>query len=547
MSESLTTAQAQEIDHLMPGNNLYRVGTLLKYCLDQIGGTDTDGINIVADIVTGVAIAGTMTNAVLCSGTATNGLSMTGTITNGISLAGTQTTGIVMTGAKTTGMRITATSLTDAILINATTPVDGIEISSACSGNSINLTGASAKQINMSAGTIGIDMSGATGMLNNIILGGAGRISTGSAAGSTLNIDATTSLYAEGLELRYNISDWADGAVTLSAGKGMYLRMETNEANGAGSITGAEIYGATNNVDIQYITGALVYAYAKGVSAKTITGMYAFQPELSFDAGSAANTIAEACVVRAKVTGGVMSDYTALHGYKLIVGDMDGGSRVYGNAFWVVDDAAMAGTCSFTNGLYINIGCTNDIKLQSGSTISDANHLDIETLADDKRIRLNDRNYAVTSGDIIGFSAKPAANATGTQTVYGAQISPRANDNVDVACLVGAMVEPILKGATGLAVSGDLRGLDVRLTSEGANNVGGIAGNIFCYNLLKSATFTGGVYPIVVKASGDTQPWTGLMEIPTGVTNVANGSGTDVYINITINGVAARIAAKFVS
>lgn len=481
----LTEAEAIVLNNLSPGNQLIGIGTKLKYALDQLGVSDTDGLSINATVATGLAIAGSMTSAIDLTGTATTGIRLSGSNTTGIAFAGTHTTGI--------------------------------------------------------------DFSGSSTLQQNIILGGAGRVSTGTAAGSTLNIDATTASYAEGLELRYNVSDWADGATTLTAGKGMYLRMETNEANGAGSITGMEVYGATNNVDIQYLTGGVCYAYCKGVAAKTITGMYAFQPELTFDSGSANNTITEACVVRAKVTGGTMAAYTNLHGYKLIVGDMDGGSRVYGNAFWVVDDSSMAGTCSFTNGLWINIGCTNDIKMQSGSTISDASHLDIETLADDKRIRLNDRNYAATTGDIIGFSCKPAANASGTQTVYGGQISPRANDNVDVAALVGLQVEPILKGATVLAVAGDMRALDVRLTSEGANTVGGIAGGIFLYNQLKSATFTGGVYPIVVKAHGDTQAWTGLMEIPSGITNAANGGGADVYINITINGTAARIAAKYIS
>jgi hypothetical protein len=185
--------------------------------------------------------------------------------------------------------------------------------------------------------------------------------------------------------------------------------------------------------------------------------------------------------------------------------------------------------------------------LQSGSTIVDSNHLAIKSGTDTKTITLNSRTYAATSGDIIGFQAKPAANATGTCTVYGGQISPRANDNVDVAALVGLQVEPILKGATVLAVSGDMRGMDVRLTSEGANTVGGKAGCYFAYNLLKSATFTGGVYPFVVTAAGDTQAWTALMEIPTALSGGSNGGGADVYIPITINGTAARITAKYVS
>jgi hypothetical protein len=203
-----------------------------------------------------------------------------------------------------------------------------------------------------------------------------------------------------------------------------------------------------------------------------------------------------------------------------------------------------------TAGIYIDATSgtlTSDIKLQSGSTIVDSNHLALRTLSDTKTITLNSRTYAATSGDIIGFQSKPAANATGTQTVYGGQISPRANDNVDITALIGLQVEPILKGATVLAVSGDMRGMDVRLTSEGANTVGGKAGCYFAYNLLKSATFTGGVYPFVVTAAGDTQAWTALMEIPTALSGSANGGGADVYIPITINGTAARITAKYVS
>ena len=193
--------------------------------------------------------------------------------------------------------------------------------------------------------------------------------------------------------------------------------------------------------------------------------------------------------------------------------------------------------------------CDNTYAIYVSGTIAAATstNLVLNTITDTNTVRLNSRNYAATTGNIIGFQSKPAANASGTQTVYGGQISPRFNDNIDGVALVGLQVEPILKGATVLALTGDMRGIDVRLTSEGANTVGGITGGAFFYNELPASTYTGGVYPIVVKANGSTQAWTGLMEIPTIITGAANGGGADVYINFTINGVPARLTAKYVS
>lgn len=203
----------------------------------------------------------------------------------------------------------------------------------------------------------------------------------------------------------------------------------------------------------------------------------------------------------------------------------------------------------WSTGLYISTAsCTTDIRLQSGATIEQLTHLKINTSDDTHTIRLNSRNYAATSGDIIGFQSKPAGNATGTQTIYGAQISPRFNDNIDGAALVGLQVEPILKGATAAAISGDMRGIDVRLSADGSGHtVGGIAAGVDIYNLLKASTFTGGVYAINIRANGDTQAWSGAINFPTGLTGAADGGGAAVYIDCAINGTAIRLTGKYVS
>ena len=214
----------------------------------------------------------------------------------------------------------------------------------------------------------GFALSFSSTSTQNLILTGNGRISTGTAAGSTCNIDATTSAYGQGLELRYAVTDWAD-TYTLTEGTGMYLRMENQESNNAASIYGTQIYGVSNNVaNTQYLWGALVYAYVKGAAGLTCSGIYGIQPEITFDAATASSTITDAAIVRAKLTGGTMSDYTVLDGYRLTLGDMNGGSRTYGNGLLLEDDSGMSGTCSLTTGINITIGCTTGIDLGDSCT-----------------------------------------------------------------------------------------------------------------------------------------------------------------------------------
>lgn len=427
MAEILSSAQADFINNQMPGNQVVRLGTILKYAIDQINDITDSGTDSVKFDNSIVPVYG-------------------------------QDQALVSIGTWNTPMTVTPDAAYAPLQVNLT--------------NATNVSG---------------DLAAARLKL----------ITTGACAATNLNV----------LELREtiggNINQWATlqascapGAHAITTGEGLvgYFAMD-----GTGTITPA---------------GSNAVAVLEAINNHTGAG------------------VSDVAIFRNNATGFGAGNIVKVEN---IIGTAT-------NALYILRTAG-----TVTNGINIKGTMTNDINFQSGSTISDASHLDIETLDDTKRVRLNERNYAATSGDIVGFSSKPAANASGTQTVYGAQISPRANDNIDVAAIVGLQVEPIMKGATGLALSGDLRGLDVRLTSEGANNVGGIAGAIFCYNLLKTATFTGGVYPIVVKASGDTQAWTALMEIPTGLSAAADGGGAAVYIPITINGVAAKITAKYVS
>jgi len=217
--------------------------------------------------------------------------------------------------------------------------------------------------------------TGGTSYAGDVTLGDAvadsailkGRLATGTAAGTTLAIDATTYQYTSGSYLRYNVADWAD-AYTLGDFRAIFVRAETSEVNAAASLLGAEVYGVANNVGVLGLKGLLAYAYIKGATAKTVGTAYAVQAELTFDAGAAATTITtELTPFMSKITGGAADDYTKIHGAIIRAGDMDGASRTYGSGILIQDDSAMAGAITWTNGIKLENACTYGMLL-TGAT-----------------------------------------------------------------------------------------------------------------------------------------------------------------------------------
>jgi hypothetical protein len=60
-----------------------------------------------------------------------------------------------------------------------------------------------------------------------------------------------------------------------------------------------------------------------------------------------------------------MADYTAVSGVIIRLGDMDGGSRTYGDGIKMVDDANMSGTSVLTNVLYTDMAATALVKVSA--------------------------------------------------------------------------------------------------------------------------------------------------------------------------------------
>lgn len=185
-----------------------------------------------------------------------------------------------------------------------------------------------------------------------------------------------------------------------------------------------------------------------------------------------------------------------------------------------------------------------------GATAPASSDLVLNTVTDTKTVKLNSRDYTQVSGDSIGFVSKPNQSVGSSGTVYGAQISPRVATGISLSgsgSLVGLVAAPILKGNTAASIAGDVRAISAELDDEGSNwTISGKAVGLRIFQQL-TATVTGGVYAIKVDASGNTTPWTSLIDVPTGLTSGSNGGGADVYLIISINGTLAKITAKYVA
>jgi len=237
-------------------------------------------------------------------------------ITTGFTIAGTGTTGIVLSAGLTTGINFSGAIATP-----------------------ISITGASTTGISLTGDTVtGINQT------NTVTAGSYG-------------------IYSKNTVTGFAGSDYY----------GAYIRAQsdTNAAT-AKSLYGAMIYGCANAVT--HTTGSLwglfSYAYIKGDATVTIAKAYGAQVEFSMDAGRAntATITTEAAMALLKCTTGKMADYTKLHGLIIRLGDMDGGSRTYGNGILIEDDGDMGGTCGLTTGINLSAGCTTGINIAGAST-----------------------------------------------------------------------------------------------------------------------------------------------------------------------------------
>lgn len=94
-----------------------------------------------------------------------------------------------------------------------------------------------------------------------------GRISTGSLAGTELDIDDTF-IYPQLIEIRASVTDWTNVG---SAFTGRYERYMVSVDSAGKTLRGSEMYLANaDNLDVAYMLGTLVNIMGKGNSAITL-------------------------------------------------------------------------------------------------------------------------------------------------------------------------------------------------------------------------------------------------------------------------------------
>ena len=231
-----------------------------------------------------------------------------------------------------------------------------------------------------------------------------GRMSSGTKAGSAIDIDANYA-YGQGHEFRWTISSWSG---TGNSFDGQYIRAQSDIDNASGTMHGIQVFSVANASGIADLQGAFVQAYVKGDSTDTVGQAYGIHGEFSMD-GIRSNTITlttEVAAIFGRILSGKVNDYTKIHGQILRFGDMDGGSRTYGNGILIEDDAGTSGTSVLTTGLNISLACTTGITLSGAVTTG------IDFTATTLALDSSRTNSAIAIGDRLGAKTITMAAAT---------------------------------------------------------------------------------------------------------------------------------------
>src|SRR3990167_7603928 len=99
------------------------------------------------------------------------------------------------------------------------------------------------------------------------------------------------------------------------------------------------------------------------------------------------------------------------------------------------------------------------------------NHFDLNTVSDNRVVRLNSRNYVQVSGSSIGFQSKPAQTVASSGNVIGCEISPRVNSGIALSgsgSVIGAHIDTYLKGTAAGTIAGDVRGMQIEMVTDDA-------------------------------------------------------------------------------
>ena len=187
-------------------------------------------------------------------------------------------------------------------------------------------------------------------------------------------------------------------------------------------------------------------------------------------------------------------------------------------------------------------------------------HFVINTISDNKQIRLNSRQYNNASGDSIGIQSKVDQRVTTTGVVRGFEMQPRVQAAVGCSRLVAFQGAPIIKGSSGVSgtVTNGVQCFRAELTDElGAGKTFG--GDLVGYDVRGVAMESGHTYSANVDvvgfrmaASENSKAWDAVLKLastqagvwnddPTTELNLPGGT-VKGYIKVIVNNADRYIA-----
>jgi hypothetical protein len=191
------------------------------------------------------------------------------------------------------------------------------------------------------------------------------------------------------------------------------------------------------------------------------------------------------------------------------------------------------------------------VEYSLANSVDPTNHALINTTASGKTVRLNSRtDTTMTSGDLIGFQSKPRIGITGTQSVYGFQVSAQISDAIALTgsgSIIGGHVDVYVRGTAAGTIAGDVRGLQIELTTDDAATRT-ISGNVSALRLrmvFSATTISGTVTAIRIEkpeVQTNSKNYSSVFELTSTLANVwsdtatATGDTEAGYFAVRING-----------
>ena len=176
-------------------------------------------------------------------------------------------------------------------------------------------------------------------------------------------------------------------------------------------------------------------------------------------------------------------------------------------------------------------------------------------------VRLNSiTDSTTTSGDLIGFQSKPRSGVSGTQSVYGGQISASVSDAVALSSsgsVIGLHADVYVRGTSAGTIAGDVRGMQIELTTDdaGTRDITGYVTGLRIRKAFSAGTVTGKQSAIRIEkpeVQTNSENYDGAFEFtgagsdmwsddPTTELNLPGGT-VKGYIKVIVNNAARYIA-----